>query len=279
MSLTRREALQLLTTAGAAIYPEREAAIVARMILSAKSGIGEASLIADPTAPIEIDNMAQLVEEVKSGRPVQYIVGSCEFCDLKFHVREGCLIPRPETEELVLQIADKHPSAQRILDVGTGSGCIAIALKRKLPAASVEALDYSTEALEIARENCTLSHVAITLLQGDALHLEQAVRGPYDLIVSNPPYIPQSEALEMRRNVIGFEPHEALFVPDNDPLRFYRAIGQAALNLLAPQGELWFELHESYADQTAALLYKMGYKEVEVLCDLNDKKRMLWSRR
>lgn len=276
---TRRELLRELIGLCEPIYGPEEAAAIARMVLSELGGISQAALIADPEAQIEIADFEQISKELSEHRPVQYILGHCEFCDLDFRVREGCLIPRPETEELVCNIRRHNGSARRILDVGTGSGCIAIALKKLLPGAEVTALDYSPKALEIARENAIRLGAEVTFIEGDALQLEGFVAGPYDVIVSNPPYIPQSEAETMRRNVVDYEPHTALFVPDNDPLRFYRAIARSAHNLLSDNGSLWFEVHEDYADQTAEMLDKEGFSKVAVLLDLNDKKRMIWSRR
>ena len=279
MICTRREAIRLLVSEIRSLYEEHEAATLVRRLLAERCEISEAALLADPDATIEIPDFEQLAQELASGRPLQYIVGHTEFYGLDFRVREGCLIPRPETEELVDNILKKHPSAHRILDVGTGSGCIAIALKKGLPEAQITALDRSEEALEIARENCQHLAAEIDLRKGDALSLEAWVEGPFDVIVSNPPYIPQSEERLMRKNVLDFEPHEALFVPDKEPLLFYRAIGRSALNLLSPNGSLWFEVHENYADQTAEMLKEEGFGEVEVICDLFDKKRMVWSRR
>ena len=279
MICTRREAIRLLVSEIRSLYEEHEAATLVRRLLAERCGVSEASLLADPDATIEIPDFEQLAQELASGRPLQYIVGHTEFYGLDFRVREGCLIPRPETEELVDNILKKHPSAHRILDVGTGSGCIAIALKKGLPEAQITALDRSEEALEIARENCQHLAAEIDLRKGDALSLEAWVEGPFDVIVSNPPYIPRSEEQLMRKNVLDFEPHEALFVPDKEPLLFYRAIGRSALNLLSPNGSLWFEVHENYADQTAEMLKEEGFGEVEVICDLFDKKRMVWSRR
>lgn len=279
MICTRREAIRLLVSEIRSLYEEHEATTLVRRLLAERCEISEAALLADPEEKIEIPDFEQLAQELASGRPLQYIVGHTEFYGLDFRVREGCLIPRPETEELVDNILKKHPSAHRILDVGTGSGCIAIALKKGLPEAQITALDRSEEALEIARENCLHLAAEIDLRKGDALSLEEWVEGPFDVIVSNPPYIPRSEEQLMRKNVLDFEPHEALFVPDKEPLLFYRAIGRSALNLLSPNGSLWFEVHENYADQTAEMLKEEGFGEVEVICDLFDKKRMVWSRR
>lgn len=279
MITTRREALQRVVQAIEPLYGRHEAATIARMVLAQRGAVSEAALLADPEAEIRIEGFDALLAELQAGRPVQYVLGQTEFCGLLFRVREGVLIPRPETEELVEQILRNHPTARRILDVGCGSGCIAIALKRGLPEASVTAIDISTRALEIARENATRLDADLTLQIGDALHLGATIAGPFDVVVSNPPYIPQSEERLMRRNVLDFEPHEALFVPDDDPLRFYRAIGLGALELLTPEGSLWFEVHEEYAEQTAQMLREQGYSRVEVICDLFDKKRMVWSRR
>lgn len=277
---TRRDIVERLARACEAIYGRPEALRIARTIVSERCGISYSALLADPAEPLEMAETEELAEELRSGRPLQYILGHAEFCGMEFAVREGCLIPRPETEELIrnIQIGIVPPAS--ILDIGTGSGCIAVALKWLYPAAAVTAVDLSEAALGIARENARRLDAEIEFRQADAFDLKRALAGrTFDLIVSNPPYIPRREEAEMRINVTRFEPREALFVPDDDPLCFYRAIGRAARTLLTPQGSLWFELHETLADACRELLVETGFVRSELFRDLNDKPRMLWSRR
>lgn len=277
---TRRDIVERLACACEAIYGRSEALRIARTIVGERCGISYSALLADPAEPLEMAGTEELAEELRSGRPLQYILGHAEFCDMEFAVREGCLIPRPETEELILNIRIGTVPPASILDVGTGSGCIAVALKRLYPEAAVTAVDLSEAALDIARENARRLGAEIEFRQADAFGLERTLAGrTFDLIVSNPPYIPRREEAEMRINVTRFEPREALFVPDDDPLCFYRAIGRAARTLLTPQGSLWFELHETLADACRELLVETGFARSELFRDLNDKPRMLWSRR
>ena len=277
---TRRDIVDRLARACESIYGRPEALRIARTIVGERCGISYSALLADPAEPLEMDGAEELAEQLRSGRPLQYILGRAEFCGMEFSVREGCLIPRPETEELILNIRIGGQRPASILDAGTGSGCIAIALKRLFPEAAVTAVDLSEDALGIARENARQLGAEIELRQADAFDLDREFAGrTFDLIVSNPPYIPRCEEAEMRINVTRFEPREALFVPDDDPLCFYRAIGRAALKLLAPGGSLWFELHETWAEACRDLLVGMGFDRTELFRDLNDKPRMLWSRR
>ncbi len=277
---TRRDTINRLARACEPIYGPREANRIARMVAAERSGLSEAALVADPSEPLELEDETALAEELRSGRPVQYILGHTEFCDLDFTVREGCLIPRPETEELVFHIVRNTAHPRAILDVGTGSGCIAIALKKHFPDAAVTAVDLSEKALAIARENARKLGVPVVFRRADALDLERTFPDSvFDLIVSNPPYIPRSEEASMRINVTRYEPREALFVPDDDPVLFYRAIGRAARRLLADTGSLWFEIHETQAAKTRSLLVREGFARTELLNDLNDKPRILWSRR
>lgn len=280
MKTTRREVLLLLREALRPLYGEREADQIARMVISERTGVGLMALLADPMAEVEIEDLEALVEELREGRPVQYLLGHTEFCGLDLRVGEGVLIPRPETEELVGHIVRQSPMAASILDVGTGSGAIACALKSALPQARVVGVDYSPEALVIARENSSRLALEIDFVEADALDADHLLEGEqFDLIVSNPPYIPCSEAADMRLNVTAYEPSMALFVPDDDPLCFYRSIARAARRLLTAEGELWFEVHERYAEQTAELLRAAGFGQTTIYYDLFDKPRMLWSRR
>lgn len=280
MKTTRREVLLLLREALRPLYGEREADQIARMVISERAGVGLMELLADPMAEVEIEGLEALIEELREGRPVQYLLGHTEFCGLDLQVHEGVLIPRPETEELVGHIVRQSPTAASILDIGTGCGAIACALKSALSEARVVGVDYSPEALAIARENSRRLALEIDFFEADALDADHLLEGEqFDLIVSNPPYIPRSEAADMHLNVKAYEPSMALFVPDDDPLCFYRSIACAARRLLTADGELWFEVHEHYAEQTAELLRAAGFGRTTIYYDLFDKPRMLWSRR
>ena len=208
---------------------------------------------------------------------MQYIIGKTEFCGEEFTVREGVLIPRPETEELVMwarEEAKEFPSP-RILDLCTGSGCIAIALKKLIPAATVTAIDLSAEALAIAQENATKLGAKVGFLADDVLKgVPQLGNEQFDIIVSNPPYIPISEREAMHINVTNFEPSMALFVDDNDPLIFYREIARIAKSRLSDRGALLFEIHELLADETLQMLQKEGF-EAELRHDFLNKPRMI----
>lgn len=280
MQSTRRDILRLIREAIEPLYGEREADQIARLVLSERAGISLMELLVDPMQPLELEGLKGLIEQLRAGRPVQYLLGHTEFCGLDLLVREGVLIPRPETEELVGHILRRAEGIRSILDIGTGSGAIACVLKKSLPEVRVVAVDLSKEALAIARENAARHQLEIEFREGDALNYEALLVGEsFDLIVSNPPYIPACEEVDMRLNVTKYEPSMALFVPDEDPLCFYRAIARAARRLLTEQGSLWFELHENYAEATASMLREEGFSQSRIYQDLFDKPRMLWSSR
>lgn len=277
---TRRQLLDRLTRPLIPLYGAHEARQIARIVLAELAGISLTQLIADPEAEASLPGEERITAELAAGRPVQYVVGHTEFCGLTLRVREGVLIPRPETEELVGRIVAEHPDARRILDIGTGSGCIALALKQALPEAGVTAVDLSEQALEIARENGEATGLEVTFRQADALAgVEREVEGEFDVIVSNPPYVPQSDCARMRENVTRYEPHCALFVPDDDPLCFYRAIARSARGLLRPGGGLWFEIYETFGDALCQLFAGEGFRDIRLYYDFHDKPRMLWCRR
>lgn len=213
------------------------------------------------------------VEQVAEGRPVQYVLGKTEFCGMELAVDERVLIPRPETEELVQWIVNEHVGAIRILDIGTGSGAIAIALKKALPLAEVTAMDISQSALELALDNALKNRISIRFIESDILTLP--LPGTFDIIVSNPPYIPADERERMASHVVDYEPSMALFVPNDDPLLFYRAIVERATR----ETWLYFEVHENYAQVTKELLEKQGFTNIELCNDLNGKPRMLRGRK
>lgn len=234
----------------------------------------------------ELLKFFRVIRKLKLHVPIQYILGNTEFYRLKLKVNEHVLIPRPETEELVDWIVEEskvQSSKLKVLDIGTGSGCIAIALKKNMPEAEVYALDISENALAVAKENAEKNNAEVHFLQGDILtnsliHYPDNYRdtnSPIQLIVSNPPYITEKEKSAMSANVLDHEPHTALFVPDNDALLFYRAILDFAKEKLAAGGNVYFELNSTYAAAVAELAAAKGFINCSIRKDLNGKERML----
>lgn len=222
------------------------------------------------------------LSELKLNRPIQYIIGKTIFMDLEFHVDENVLIPRPETEELVRWIIKevqsnkykvKSTNALNILDVGTGSGCIAISLAKSLPDAKVFALDVSEGALKVARENSIENEVDITFWKHDIFELELELE--FDIIVSNPPYVRELEKTEMAKNVLEHEPELALFVRNEDPLRFYKGVVEFAQNNLKPEGEVYLEINQYLAEETQQLLEANNFQDIELRKDIFGNDRML----
>lgn len=222
-----------------------------------------------------VDKFFEIVRLLKIGHPLQYIIGETEFSGLKFGVNPSTLIPRPETEELVLLARERLAAGKKVLDIGTGSGCIAIALSAACPEAEVTGIDISPEAVETARANAVRNRVKAEFLIRDILHFETEAWQQYDLIVSNPPYVRESEKQDMQRHVLDHEPHRALFVPDSDPLLFYRRIAEFGCRYLASGGFLYFEINEALGKETAALLENYNYRQVHVVKDLFDKDRFV----
>lgn len=212
---------------------------------------------------------------LSKGEPLQYVVGTAPFGDLRFEVTPATLIPRPETLELVEWIAaeEKHRTSLRLLDIGTGTGCIAISIATMLPQANVSAWDISVEALTVAERNAQRNGVKVDFKQVDVLAVKETET--YDCIVSNPPYICEAEKAEMTDSVLLHEPHTALFVPNNDPLRFYRAIAQLALSSLSPGGALYFEINRAYGAETCNMLRELGFVDVELRQDFYGNDRMV----
>ena len=277
---TRREIFLSLVAVASECYPEVEARQIAEMILLAKGNISRNDLLIEPNVELEIPDLDIIMDELRSWRPVQYIVGKADFADMELTVREGVLIPRPETEELVDWVARDAQAGAHILDVCTGSGCIAIALKRMVKSSEVWAMDISTEALAIARENGVEYAPEVHFVEGDALvdfsaHFEGVT---FDAIVSNPPYIPDSDRALMRPNVLEHEPDLALFVEDSDPLVFYRAIAQTGRRVLKADGRLYFEIYESLVEEMVAMLEREGYTDIVVREDFRGKPRMICAR-
>lgn len=276
--MTIRHTIHTIREATTPLYGEREAESVARLVVCDRLKYNLSQLVAHYDEECEIANLKVIVEELRQGRPVQYVLGKAEFCEMEFEVAEGVLIPRPETEELVYRIAETTKRGARILDVGTGSGAIAIALAKFVKDAEVVAVDISKEALAIAERNAERLGVKVEFVKADALG-DLSHLGEFDIIVSNPPYIPQSDIVDMRKNVVDFEPHGALFVPDDDILKFYRATAENATKMLREGGSLWFEIYEKAGEEVCSMLCKMGFTQTELFEDMNAKPRMVWSRR
>lgn len=262
-----------------ALYPEREVSNLFRFAVEDLFGftLAEQTVRKDAVQPETIHSrLTEVRDRLLTGEPLQYIVGFTYFDELKLVVSPAVLIPRPETEELVHWILGSVPAGFNgtITDWCTGSGCIALALKYHLPEAQISGYDLSEEALEVARLNGKRLELDVRLETRDALSPGTAEEA--DVIVSNPPYIPENELAVMRKNVKEFEPHMALFVPDNQALLFYEAITEKALHQLQPDGQLFFELHEDFAGATKAMIEATGaFHSVEIRHDLQGKARML----
>lgn len=261
-------------------FPQREAEQLMRILLEDLFGIDLKSELMNPDKCLDENQHAQLdvaVKRLLEGAPVQYVTGKAWFDGGLFQVNESVLIPRPETEELVQKVAETIPRDRslRVWDVGTGSGCIAIALAKRLPQVEIIAFDNSESALETARQNAFINKVQINFVCDDVLHPQSTVwQQPVDLVVSNPPYIRESEKASMERNVLNHEPHTALFVPDDDPLRFYRQILALAKSQLTPDGAIWFEINEAMGDEMVRLGRTMGFNG-QLYADFFGKVRFL----
>lgn len=255
-------------------YEDGEARAIARILIEELFGLSYTDIVCGATDQLSADDTLRLdtaVRRIEQGEPLQHVLGYADFCGNHFGVNASVLIPRPETEWLVDEgerlmnsASNAAPSApKRILDIGTGSGCIAISLKLRLGEAYVEAWDISEEALRTAESNAKALKAEVAFCKRDALRAEGSV-APWDLIVSNPPYICDSERADMDDNVLLHEPHTALFVPDDDPLRFYRAIARYALRSLSNGGNLLFECNTRYAEATGKMMREMGFEDVTV---------------
>jgi release factor glutamine methyltransferase len=272
------------------MYGDREAAQVSAMVMEQLTGFTRSEMLVRDHLALDANQLAQFdrwQEELLAWRPVQYVLGEAWFSGMRFRVDERVLIPRPETEELVEWIVQKwkiesenskvgeEPAAD-VLDIGTGSGCIAIALKKRIPDAVVIAIDKSTGALQLARENAAALDADLHVHEIDILDDFQTASLPrVQVIVSNPPYVPRSAGAHMRPNVHRYEPHLALFVSDEDPLLFYRVIAVRGLQILAPGGMLFFEIHAGAGQAVAELLQQLGYTGVERKEDLSGLERMV----
>lgn len=263
------------------LYGDEEICAILFYYFEKKLGIGKLQFALEPHRQLDDDQISQLEQDLKrlsSGEPVQYVCGVAEFCGFDFNVDSRVLIPRPETEELVQYVIDycqKKSSSQHILDLCTGSGCIAVALTKKLADSQIVATDYKSDILELAKHNAEKSNVNIHFLLHDLLRDDFPSAMKFDVIVSNPPYIPMSNKPHLHKNVADYEPAAALFVPDDDPLLFYRKIAELAPSILVPGGSLFFETHDDFHPQLLQLLENHRYHQIESLKDINDKPRFI----
>ena len=227
-----------------------------------------------PSDPERDSRLEQALDRLAQGEPLQYIIGFTPFCGLQFKVDSRVLIPRPETAELVEWVAQECESEGRLLDIGTGSGCIAVTLAHKLPGWKVQGWDISDGALEVARDNNRLNGTDVEFQKVDILS-EKPCNCGIDVIVSNPPYVLESEKGQIENNVLDYEPHTALFVPDNDPLLFYRAIAEFGRQTLKADGKLYFEINPLEASDLKMMLEQAGYRDIEQRDDIFGKQRMI----
>lgn len=264
------------------IYDKEEANAMILILFDHYFKIDRVRMALEPNLRLSESEMLTFhfaVKDLLKNKPLQYIIGETEFCDLKFKVNENVLIPRPETSELVHFIAKSQKptvnSQLTILDIGTGSGCIAISLAKQLPQSQVYALDISEKALCVAKDNAYINNVDITFIHDDILSLRNKIETKFDIIVSNPPYVRDLEKAEMRDNVLNWEPHNALFVSDDDPLIFYRNILEFAKTHLKENGEVWFEINEYLGKEMKDLCCEMGFSNVNIYKDFREKERFL----
>ena len=286
-------------------YDTDEAKAIVRWMLDIRFGLSLTDIVCgklDELTDAEQSELERMMQRLEAGEPVQYVAGVAEFCGRRFHVEPGVLIPRPETEELCRWVIEERrregvrkEGEYQVLDVGTGSGCIAITLALEMKEAKVTAWDISDDALRIAKKNAEALGAEVTFEQRDALnhgdrhsdlrcatiiepvpmiHPVPMIQ-QWDAIVSNPPYVCQKEAATMERHVLEHEPHLALFVPDDDPLRFYRAIAKYGQKTLKPNGLLYFELNPLYASETESMVRELGFAETDIKQDMFGKQRFL----
>ena len=263
----------------AGLYEPREAAGITHLVLEHLTGMNKTDRMIHKHQELSVeqeDRLLSMVTSLLNNRPIQYVLGEAWFGGMKFIVNEYTLIPRPETEELIEWIkATANPEPQKVLDIGTGSGCIPITLKKEFPLWHITAIDVSDDTLQVAKQNATLNDVAIEFMDMNFLNESLWSNLPnYNIIISNPPYIKKSEKDTMSANVVDHEPHVALFVPDEDALIFYRKIASFGLSHLKKNGQLFFEINQLLGKEVCALLEEMGYDPI-LRKDLHGNDRMI----
>lgn len=265
------------------MYGDREAANIADLVIENITGFKKVDRLINKQFPLNEEQLQLLndyTNELLKHKPVQYVLNEVWFAGMKLYVDENVLIPRPETEELVewivKAVASRKSQVASILDIGTGSGCIPVALKKKLPSVEVHALDISEEALNVAKRNAAIQQTKINFHLLNILDNNLWKQLPkFDIIVSNPPYVTQSEASSMQQNVLQYEPHLALFVDDEDAMKFYKAIAEFGLHHLNKDGQLFFEINEIMGKQICDLLNQYRYLNIELKKDMQNKDRMI----
>lgn len=265
-------------------YPDTEASAIAKAILTDVFQLSTTDLYASKDMNFstnQAEKLEVIINRLRANEPLQYILGNCYFCGLDFHVEPGVLIPRPETAELVEWIISDRKSSDspiRILDIGTGSGCISISLAKNLPQSEVHAWEISEDAIRIASDNANRLDANVRFRQTDVLG-QVPTNTMMNVIVSNPPYITEAERTDMDANVTDWEPDTALFVPDNAPLLFYERITDIGKQILTPDGTLYFEINQRFGTETVDMLRKKGYRNVELRKDLSGNDRMIKAER
>ena len=281
-SYTLRQLFDIIGASLSELYPATDVQAIRKLLFEkiVKTPVYKVHLNPHDIVSEDISlKITDVLNDLKKGNPVQYALGETDFMDLVFEVNSNVLIPRPETEELVHWIiCNNKNKSPKILDIGTGSGCIAISLAKYLSNAKVSTLDVSEDALKVAKHNALINHVNVDFIYGDILELLEIVGTPFDIIVSNPPYVRELEKQVMNSNVIDFEPHLALFVSDNDPLIFYRTIAQKSRNWLKANGQIYFEINEAFGNEIKDMLTGIGFRDVEIRRDINGKDRMAFGR-
>ncbi len=261
------------------IYPRSEINAFSSIIIKTLFGIDRLHQLYDENRSVSPELVARMVEicnELKTGKPIQHIFGETSFYECIIKINNEVLIPRPETEELVDLIIKENPKFNgRITDIGTGSGCIAIALAKNLPDAQITGIDTSEGSLSLARKNARMNKVHVSFIKADILSFNQKSKYSAGLIVSNPPYIRESEKQFMSKNVLDFEPHSALFVPDNDPLLFYRSILDSSNRILSPGGKIYFEINEVMGKEMYNLFVNYQFSGISINKDINGKDRII----
>jgi release factor glutamine methyltransferase len=265
------------------VYPPEEVNSLTNIILKTCLNTDWLHHLTEPDRLVEenvVKRIISITGELKTGKPIQYILGETEFYNCRLKLNNNTLIPRQETEELVdLIIRENHGYKGNILDIGTGSGCIAIALARNIPGSEITAIDNSLEALKIAEQNAMLNNVSIEFRNIDIMDTGQNhMLADFGIIVSNPPYVLESEKVHMHNNILDFEPSDALFVPDDDPLVYYRKILELSDILLKPGGRIYFEINESMGSTLRNIMSEAAFSDLAIIMDINGKDRIIKGR-